>query len=78
MAASIAWLILPDCNLGQSQRRPEHDLRFQGIGLHPTNPNIVIGGSQDNGTELTPALYFEPWSKAAIVVWPSSAPLMAA
>src|SRR6266487_2591488 len=27
-------------------------IQFQGIGLHPTNPNIVIGGSQDNGTEL--------------------------
>ena len=27
-------------------------IQFTGIGLHPTNPNIVIGGSQDNGTEL--------------------------
>ena len=27
-------------------------IQFNGIGLHPTNPNIVIGGSQDNGTEL--------------------------
>src|SRR5438105_10017682 len=27
-------------------------IQFQGIGLHPTNANIVIGGSQDNGTEL--------------------------
>ena len=27
-------------------------IQFEGIGLHPTNPNIVIGGSQDNGTEL--------------------------
>jgi photosystem II stability/assembly factor-like uncharacterized protein len=27
-------------------------IQFQSIGLHPTNANIVIGGSQDNGTEL--------------------------
>jgi photosystem II stability/assembly factor-like uncharacterized protein len=27
-------------------------IQFQGIGLHPTNASIVIGGSQDNGTEL--------------------------
>jgi hypothetical protein len=27
-------------------------IQFYGIGLHPTNPNIVLGGSQDNGTEL--------------------------
>jgi len=27
-------------------------IQFVGIGLHPTNANIVIGGSQDNGTEL--------------------------
>ncbi len=24
--------------------------QFQSIALHPTNPNIVIGGTQDNGT----------------------------
>jgi photosystem II stability/assembly factor-like uncharacterized protein len=27
-------------------------IQFEGIGLHPTNPNIAIGGSQDNGTEV--------------------------
>ena len=27
-------------------------IQFTGIGLHPTNASIVIGGSQDNGTEL--------------------------
>ena len=27
-------------------------IQFEGIGLHPTNPSIAIGGSQDNGTEL--------------------------
>src|SRR5262249_27552756 len=26
-------------------------IQFEGIGLHPTNPNIAIGGRQDNGTE---------------------------
>src|SRR5215831_9303331 len=30
----------------------QNTIQFQGIGLDPTNPNIVIGGSQDNGTEL--------------------------
>src|SRR5579872_266732 len=27
-------------------------IQFQGINLHPTDPTIVIGGSQDNGTDL--------------------------
>ncbi|HLW36601.1 MAG TPA: hypothetical protein VKS98_13185, partial [Chthoniobacterales bacterium] len=27
-------------------------IQFTGIGLHPTNASIVLGGSQDNGTEL--------------------------
>jgi hypothetical protein len=27
-------------------------IQFTGIGLHPTNPNVVVGGSQDNGTEI--------------------------
>jgi len=27
-------------------------IQFQGIGLHPTDPNKAIGGSQDNGTEI--------------------------
>jgi hypothetical protein len=27
-------------------------IQFQGIGLHPTNVSAVLGGSQDNGTEL--------------------------
>jgi len=27
-------------------------IQFQGIGLHPTDPNKAIGGSQDNGTEV--------------------------
>jgi photosystem II stability/assembly factor-like uncharacterized protein len=27
-------------------------IQFQGIGLHHTDPNAVIGGSQDNGTEV--------------------------
>ena len=26
-------------------------IQFQGIALSPTDPNIVLGGSQDNGTE---------------------------
>ncbi len=28
-------------------------IQFTGIGLHPTSTQTVIGGSQDNGTELT-------------------------
>jgi photosystem II stability/assembly factor-like uncharacterized protein len=27
-------------------------IQFQGIGLHPSNINIALGGSQDNGTEM--------------------------
>jgi hypothetical protein len=27
-------------------------IQFQGIGLHPTDRNKAIGGSQDNGTEV--------------------------
>src|SRR5215472_9551226 len=30
----------------------QNTIQFEGIGLDPTNPLIVIGGSQDNGTEL--------------------------
>src|SRR5207245_8352679 len=26
--------------------------QFQGLSLHPTNPNVVLGGTQDNGTNL--------------------------
>ncbi|MBI3409393.1 MAG: Ig-like domain repeat protein [Planctomycetes bacterium] len=25
---------------------------FNGVDVHPTNPNIIIGGTQDNGTEI--------------------------
>jgi hypothetical protein len=28
-------------------------IQFTGIGLHPTSTQTVLGGSQDNGTELT-------------------------
>ena len=28
-------------------------IQFQGIGLHPTNINTVLGGSQDNGTSMS-------------------------
>ena len=35
-------------------------IQFTGIGLHPTNNQIVIGGSQDNGTELTTGS--NPWA----------------
>jgi hypothetical protein len=28
-------------------------IQFTGIGLHPTNSQTIVGGSQDNGTELT-------------------------
>jgi len=27
-------------------------IQFEGIGLHPTDPNKAIGGSQDNGTSV--------------------------
>jgi len=28
-------------------------IQFTGIGVHPTNGQTIVGGSQDNGTELT-------------------------
>lgn len=27
-------------------------IQFQGLGLHPSNPNTVLGGSQDNGVSM--------------------------
>jgi photosystem II stability/assembly factor-like uncharacterized protein len=27
-------------------------IQFEGVGLHPTDPNVAVGGSQDNGTAL--------------------------
>jgi uncharacterized repeat protein (TIGR01451 family) len=41
--ATIAWTQL-NGNLSTIQ--------FQGIGMHPSNINIVLGGSQDNGTSM--------------------------
>ena len=41
-AGSVAWSNL-NGNLQITQ--------FTGIALHPTNPDIAYGGSQDNGTE---------------------------
>lgn len=42
-SATVTWTSL-NANLGITQ--------FQSIALHPTNPNFVIGGTQDNGTNL--------------------------
>ncbi|MEO6725984.1 MAG: hypothetical protein ABIP14_11880, partial [Blastocatellia bacterium] len=40
---TVTWKSLnPNLNITQ----------FQSIALHPTNPNFVIGGTQDNGTNL--------------------------
>jgi uncharacterized protein (TIGR03437 family) len=38
---NIGWF-----NLNQTL----NTVQFQGLALHPTNPNLVIGGTQDNGT----------------------------
>jgi hypothetical protein len=43
-AGGTAWA---DLNLS-----PLDTLQFVGIGVHPFDRNIVIGGTQDNGTEL--------------------------
>ena len=52
-ANTITWKSL-NANLSITQ--------FQSIALHPTNPNFVIGGTQDNGTNLfTGSLSWE-WS----------------
>ncbi|MBI3895366.1 MAG: hypothetical protein HY313_05500 [Acidobacteria bacterium] len=40
---------------GQSFINLNHTLavtQFQSVGLHPTNPNLAVGGTQDNGTAL--------------------------
>src|SRR4030095_5939744 len=36
-----------------------HATQFQSIALHPTDPNFLIGGTQDNGTILmtTPGVF---------------------
>ncbi|MEO8191126.1 MAG: FG-GAP-like repeat-containing protein [Acidobacteriota bacterium] len=35
--------------------------QFQGVATHPSNPNVVIGGTQDNGTNiLNPAFATPP------------------
>ncbi|MBP6821542.1 MAG: hypothetical protein KA368_08365 [Acidobacteria bacterium] len=36
----------------QSMNSSLNITQFQGIALHPTNPNFVVGGTQDNGTNL--------------------------
>lgn len=42
-AGTVKWIGLnPNLNITQ----------FQSIALHPNNPNFVIGGTQDNGTNL--------------------------
>src|SRR5581483_11834920 len=42
-ASPVSWTDLNQ-NLSFTQ--------FQGFGLHPTDPNTIIAGSQDNGTEI--------------------------
>ena len=42
--ATLAW---------QSLNGNLETIQFTGISLHPTNPAIAYGGSQDNGTERT-------------------------
>ncbi|HMV84359.1 MAG TPA: hypothetical protein PLD20_10295 [Blastocatellia bacterium] len=36
----------------KSLNRTLNVTQFQSLALHPTNPNFVIGGTQDNGTNL--------------------------
>src|SRR5258707_1927711 len=43
LAAGSAWT-----NLNNA---PLNTLQFQGIAVHPTDRNLMIGGTQDNGTE---------------------------
>ena len=50
-AVSTAWIIPPPASWSNLNGNL-CTIQFTGIGLHPTNPNAVIGGSQDNGTEL--------------------------
>jgi hypothetical protein len=48
-------------------------IQFQGIGLHPTNRNKVIGGSQDNGTEVYTGSLLWTETDGAMAVLPSLA-----
>ncbi|MFN2634812.1 MAG: FG-GAP-like repeat-containing protein [Thermoanaerobaculia bacterium] len=34
--------------------------QFQGVATHPTNPNIVMGGTQDNGTNIVNPAFTPP------------------
>lgn len=43
-AATVAW---------RSLNQTLSITQFQAIALHPTNPGIIIGGTQDNGTNRT-------------------------
>ncbi|HMV82584.1 MAG TPA: hypothetical protein PLD20_08940 [Blastocatellia bacterium] len=40
-AATIPWV-----NLNQTL----NTVQFQGVAMHPTNPDFLVGGTQDNGT----------------------------
>src|SRR5205823_5297122 len=42
LAAQVGWTSLNQ-TLSLTQ--------FQSVALHPTDPNILLGGTQDNGTE---------------------------
>ena len=56
VAARQRWRALRFDPTGPSWTNLNGDLntiQFTGIGVHPTSTQTVVGGSQDNGTELT-------------------------
>jgi hypothetical protein len=42
-SAAVSWISLNNVGFNATQ--------FQSLALHPTDPNYMIGGTQDNGTE---------------------------
>lgn len=52
-------------DLGQTWEQLNHDLgvtQFYTFAVHPTNPSIMLGGTQDNGTPMTVNNQINSWN----------------
>ncbi|HTK76960.1 MAG TPA: SdrD B-like domain-containing protein, partial [Gemmataceae bacterium] len=47
---SLTWVSLNGNNLSSPTITALNTLQFRGVALHPRDPNIAMGGTQDNGT----------------------------
>jgi autotransporter-associated beta strand protein len=47
----ISWVSLNGATTGTATRTALDTNQFVGIAVHPTNANLAIGGTQDNGTQ---------------------------